>query len=326
MAFGYGTGVTEYQKGLEKSKERWERFLQSNSKAKSTAEQRNSHIVVGLPGVGKSQEIDIIVEQNSNNLPMSMDNHRGLHPNYKYIILKYGIDSSKYTKDFAQGVVDGFIERAVKERYNIVVETTFGSKIRAENRIAQLLGPKDEKINEYIDPYNIQLTVLVRPVSLCLFGVIERYDNAIKNNDPGRYTYTDDIDKIAKVFPNNLAEIYETYQKYISRVEVKNYGVVFWNNYGEKYKDISLTKAVKSELNRQLTIEEICDIRDVSRGFVDNVSRARTAKLLKNELRKSYNKEPREIILNTKNELLSNKDVEKALKILERKEQDIGRG
>ena len=82
-------------------------------------------VLGGQPGSGKSVLTDSIKNQTPNVVCINGDEYRSWHPKFSQIQEKYGKDSSKITAKFAGKVTEYLINRAIKEKYNVVIEGTF---------------------------------------------------------------------------------------------------------------------------------------------------------------------------------------------------------
>lgn len=116
-----------YQEDVIRSKfkELWKQTISDNPKIKPM---KNPYGILlgGQPGAGKSFGTQKIQEKFKDNiLVINGDEFRKLHPQYNELYKKHGKDASKYTGEFAGIMVHLMRERAIKERFNIVIEGTF---------------------------------------------------------------------------------------------------------------------------------------------------------------------------------------------------------
>ena len=83
------------------------------------------YVLGGQPGSGKSVLTETIKKNNKNIISINGDEYRSWHPYFSEIQNTYGKDSSKITAKFAGKVTEALIKKAIKEKYNVVIEGTF---------------------------------------------------------------------------------------------------------------------------------------------------------------------------------------------------------
>ena len=98
--------------------------VQSND-IKSTSTPK-AFVLGGQPGAGKSTLISEIVEELNNNVVIiNGDEYRKLHPHYKELQKEYGKDAPQHTAKFAGMMTEAVLNKAIENKYNIVIEGTF---------------------------------------------------------------------------------------------------------------------------------------------------------------------------------------------------------
>lgn len=83
-------------------------------------------VLGGQPGAGKSQLIQKIRHRlNKNVIVINGDDFRKFHPDYEALQEKYAKDTPKHTAEFASKMTEAILDKAVKEKYNVIIEGTF---------------------------------------------------------------------------------------------------------------------------------------------------------------------------------------------------------
>jgi UDP-N-acetylglucosamine kinase len=231
-----------------------------------------TYLLGGQPGAGKSTlEKDLLNNRfNNNALFISMDNYREYHPQFDEINAKYGAEASLYTHSFAGEIADMIMQKAIADRYNIVLEGTLKSYESVAKRIKTL---KD-------NGYECNIAIVTCPAALSRFGIIERYDQKGK-----RYVKTDIHEETIKALPKTHQKIYDDFKNDINSFEIRGRNGILWNKDTDQYP----SKAIENELNRSLTKEEILFIDRRSAAFFLE-SKAKVIGLLQDESNKLLNK------------------------------------
>lgn len=83
-------------------------------------------VLGGQPGAGKTTLTNMLSARlNKNIISISGDDFRPYHPHFEEIQSLYKEESPKYTSKFSGRMTEELIDKAVSEKYNIVVEGTF---------------------------------------------------------------------------------------------------------------------------------------------------------------------------------------------------------
>lgn len=86
----------------------------------------DGYVLGGQPGAGKSYLNELANEKCHKNIVIiNGDDYRKYHPDYSEFQKMYGKDSPKYTAAFAGKMTEAVLNKAIEERYNIVIEGTF---------------------------------------------------------------------------------------------------------------------------------------------------------------------------------------------------------
>lgn len=84
-------------------------------------------IVGGQSGAGKSTIAKQILKQDPNIVLIDMDLCKTFHPKFKQIMLEQQEEAHKTLKGFAMKLRNDLLNEALKNKYNVLVETTFNS-------------------------------------------------------------------------------------------------------------------------------------------------------------------------------------------------------
>ena len=83
-------------------------------------------VLGGQPGAGKTTLTNMLSARlNKNIISISGDDFRPYHPHFEEIQMMFREESPKYTSKFSGRMTEVLIDKAVSEKYNIVVEGTF---------------------------------------------------------------------------------------------------------------------------------------------------------------------------------------------------------
>lgn len=188
-----------------------EEILKNNPYATPNQENPQGYVLGGQPGAGKSKLIyKVGTALHKNIIVINGDDFRKYHPQYAEFQEKYGIDAAKHTQEFSSKIVEAIFDKAVSERYNIVIEGTFRTST------TPLKTLKDLRDNGYKTGVLIQTCNKKISWESC----IERYEKA-KEMDPSQARYTpqehhnlvcEELAKsIEKVYESNLADTFSIY-------------------------------------------------------------------------------------------------------------------
>ena len=160
----------------------------------------NVVFVTGVAGSGKSYNTRNVKENPIFNVfSIHPDDYRKLHPKINQLIEKHGRDNAhEHTGSFANRTALALRDKAIKNRLNVVYETTFGNIETAKNLI-----------NSFADN-GYRVTVIALPVNLELS--LERNENRYQAKKEDIHTLPrkvslEHIQKMANNFMNNLNEL-----------------------------------------------------------------------------------------------------------------------
>lgn len=135
------------------------------------------YIVMGQPGCGKTELIDIIkAALRKNVLVCNADELRNFHPEFITIARDYELDLPALTKGFADRMNRRLIEYGVSQKFTMIIETT------GQGRQMVLETLKHKKEEGYIT----YLYVLAIPRAFSWLGIHLRFESAKLNLGFGR--------------------------------------------------------------------------------------------------------------------------------------------
>jgi UDP-N-acetylglucosamine kinase len=276
----------------EEANTAWDKLLKQ-SRLASPVESLNApvaYLLGGQPGAGKTTSKKTIIKKRfrGDALFISVDDFREQHPKFKEIYKKHQEHYSTYTHQFATGVNDIILKKAIENRYNIVIENTF-KYIGSKNiRDGGVIGRIDELIE---NGYEYNIVVATCPAALSLFDKVDRVHKNKLGDNFARAVPTDIHNEVVAVLAQNVQEIFrygqeEALQKFNLFSIVSRDGEL-WNNQDDKYKNISPKSVIDGELWRLLRRDEI------DRVAANNAKYTTALKTLKSTLEtleKSLNK------------------------------------
>ena len=222
----------------------WPDLTHRNQTAQDTPE---AYVLGGQPGAGKSNLERAVEATHGNNfVTINGDDFRRHHPNFDEIEEKHGLDSTKYTGEFAGKITGMALVKAREEKLNVLVEGTFRT---TETPLKTLSDFKEAG-------YNNNVMIATCPKEVSWSSTLKRYSGMHEVGNTPRFTPKAVHDLVV----DNLAE---------NTQEVADSGLVdemsIYNRSGKIYGaenslETNPKKAVESELRRQLTPEEHKDV------------------------------------------------------------------
>lgn len=151
-------------------------------------------VLGGQPGSGKSTLVEKLKEDLPGALYINLDEYRSWHPDYRNFQEKLGKESIKATAQFAAKVTETLIDRALADRYSVIIEGTFRTH---ETPIKTLTKLKEHG-------YTTGVFIKSCPAEESWRRCNERYENGLKKGDgKERYTYKEHHDLVVKNLPHN---------------------------------------------------------------------------------------------------------------------------
>lgn len=166
-------------------------FLSSNTEpvAKPTG-----IVLGGQPGAGKSVLTQFVLQSDSNFIVINADEFRSWHHSYESIQDCYQKDSAKQTGRFAGHLAEKILLRAIKGRYNLIIEGTF--------RTYEIPNKTMNKLKEA--GYRTEVYLKTCPKAVSWERCLARYKIA---QDAGegqeRFTSKEHHDLVVAVLPTN---------------------------------------------------------------------------------------------------------------------------
>lgn len=170
----------------------------------STQDYPIGYVLGGQPGAGKSgltNQIQHQILQGAGAVKINGDEFRQFHPNFDALQEKYGAESSVYTGDFSGQITNLAIQKAISEKYHVIIEGTFRT---AETPINTL---KVLKENGYKTGVGVQTCSSV----ISYNSTEERYHLALKNSpNTARSTPKLHHDKVVATLAKNTGLVFSS--------------------------------------------------------------------------------------------------------------------
>lgn len=175
----------------------WRKVL---SESNVTPQDKPQGILLGgQPGAGKSYGTMEIKKRLDNNvLIINGDEFRAFHKYYEEIYQEHGKDASKYTGEFAGKMVAKVRDRAIQERFNIVIEGTFRT---AEVPLKEIKNFKEKG-------YEASVVICTCPKELSWESTIKRAEAQKEANLQPRYVPKEHHDLVVANLAKNVKEVF----------------------------------------------------------------------------------------------------------------------
>ncbi|MBZ7980339.1 zeta toxin family protein [Campylobacter sp. RM12640] len=213
-------------------------------------------VLGGQPGAGKSKLIKLIEQElNSNVIVINGDDYRKYHPNYANLQATYGKDSPKHTAEFAGMITEMILDKAIKNKLNIVIEGTFRT---ATTPIKTLKLFKD-------NGYNTNVLIQTCHKDISWKSCLERYEKMLETN-PNEARFTDKVhhDIVVDNLANNIKEVQKSglvdNMKIYSRILDKKTGMF---NQVEIYNSDLKPKVNIATINKYLGLERKLNLENL---------------------------------------------------------------
>lgn len=158
-------------------------------------------VLGGQPGARKAYLTEYIKRDLPNSISINGDEFRSWHPYFDKIQLKYGKDSSKITGSFAGKVTEAVLNKALQEKYNIIIEGTFRT---AKTPLKTLQDLKDHH-------YKTNVYIKTCPSELSWSRCLSRYTIGLNENDgKERFTAKDHHDLVVNSLPDNADTVFKS--------------------------------------------------------------------------------------------------------------------
>ncbi len=179
-----------------------EQILDVNASATANQEKPQGYVLGGQPGAGKSALIEDVKNLlNRNVIVINGDDFRKYYPDYEKLQKEQGQDSPKFTAEFAGKMTEAIFNKAMNEKYNIVIEGTFRTSETPIKTLQQL------KNNHY------ETTVLIKTChqDISWNSCLERYNKMLETN-PKEARFTDKAhhDLVVQNLAKNIKEVFKS--------------------------------------------------------------------------------------------------------------------
>lgn len=196
-------------------------------------------VIVGCQaGAGKSQAIEELLKTLDNVLVINTDEYRKYHEYYEEIQKIHGEGAGKYTGEFAWEITKQVFSKAVKEKYNIILETTF----RTEHPSLAMLS--ELKANNY----STKVFVCTCSKYLSKKSIQERAEKMKLTGDYPRYV----PENIHAIMVKRLPKVAEVILNsgLVDQFLIRNRNKIIFDSEINKQKNIG--EIIKKELNQPL--------------------------------------------------------------------------
>lgn len=182
--------------------DKWEIVWQSLhfSKEITPVESPTITLLGGQPGAGKSFGAGLITERLGGNvIVINGDEFRNYHKYFAELNATLGKDSVKETGKFAGEMVQRIRDEALKRRYNIIIEGTFGT---TQVPMVELERFKSKG-------YATGIVICTCPKAVSWQSTIERGNVQEATGNIGRYVPQDHYEKVVNSLAANIAYVYQ---------------------------------------------------------------------------------------------------------------------
>lgn len=167
-------------------------------------------VLGGQPGAGKSSLIQKVERGLEGNvIVINSDDYRKYHPDYAKFQAQDIKDSAPKTQEFAGKMTGAILQKAIKEKYNVVIEGTFRT---AQTPIQTLKQFKE-------NGYQTQVMIQTCSKELSWESCLERYNKMLEvNPKEARYTPKEHHDLVCENLAENIEKVCQS--GFIDKVEI----------------------------------------------------------------------------------------------------------
>lgn len=211
----------------------WRKVMSENN---ATPQSKPQGILLGgQPGAGKSYGTKEIKKRLQNNvLVINGDEFRPYHKHYDEIYQKYGKSASEHTGKFAGEMVGKVRDKAIQERFNVVIEGTFRTT----------KTPLKEIDNFKKQGYSTSIVICTCPKDISWESTQKRAEAQIEANVQPRYVPKEHHDLVVEQLAKNVKEVFSAG---VDRLEIYSRSEKLFDSSQNAASDIE--KAINSELN-----------------------------------------------------------------------------
>lgn len=196
----------------------WEKeIINKNPLATPSNKYPQGFVLGGQPGAGKSRLLKEAANRLKDNIiAINGDDFRKYHPDYASIQKEHEQEAARHTAEFAGAMTEAVLQKALAEKYNIVIEGTFRT---ANTPIKTLQSLKDS---------GYETTVLVQTCKqeVSWASCLERYEKMLEvNPKEARFTPKEHHDTVVASLSKNIKEVAQTgladHMQVFARVETR---------------------------------------------------------------------------------------------------------
>lgn len=192
-------------------------------------------ITGGTPGAGKSVFVELANTRLKDNLlVIDGDQFRRYHPNFAKLQKLVGSDIAFVTGPFYGKMVRNILTKAMKQKYNVIIESTFKS----------VDSPLDYLKALKAAGYTTTVNIIAVDKEVAWKSTIERKEKMIAAGEPSRSVDRNYFDQTAANLAGNAEKVYKT--GLVDKLEVRNRTTRLFDS---RLNDISqLQNIIKQEL------------------------------------------------------------------------------
>ena len=177
----------------------WKKEVIKKNKVATPQQNPKGFVLGGQPGAGKSSLILKVKEElDGNVIVINGDDYRKYHPDYAKFQSQDTKDSAPKTQEFAGKMTEVILQKAIKEKYNVVIEGTF--------RTAQTPIQTLKQFRE--NGYQTQVMIQTCNKELSWESCLERYNKMLEvNPKEARYTPKEHHDLVCENLAQNIEKV-----------------------------------------------------------------------------------------------------------------------
>lgn len=158
-------------------------------------------VLGGQPGTGKSSLIKLVLEETKDDIVViNGDDFRFEHPDFDKIYETYGDDFVNHTAKFSGEMVERTLNKAIENKFNIVIEGTFRN---ADTPLQTLKNLKDAG-------YRTEVMIKTTSATTSWNSTIERYNNDKAAGVTARKVDKGHHDLVVAMLPENAKKVFDS--------------------------------------------------------------------------------------------------------------------
>lgn len=194
----------------DKLPEAWKKEILKKNEFAAPQQHPQGFVLGGQPGAGKSSLILKVKEELEGNvIVINGDDYRKYHPDYAKFQAQDTKDSAPKTQEFAGKMTEAILQKAIREKYNILIEGTFRT---AQTPIQTLKQFKE-------NGYQTQVMIQTCNKELSWESCLERYNKMLEvNPQEARYTPKEHHDLVCENLAQNIEKVCQS--GFVDKVQI----------------------------------------------------------------------------------------------------------